>query len=120
MGTIRTLGLNLKVLDVWHNSMFTHFNFWCTCLTQSLYTNSAVSSGEGKTMIDEKYKVDEELWRKANENMAKASPETQKLFNVQLENIVYAPSRPEWAVKVKEILQYVASSKFLEEEAIFR
>jgi hypothetical protein len=61
----------------------------------------------------EKIEIPEELWRKACENMARASDETVEMFGVMINNTNIIPFDFK---AVKAILEYVASDKFLAEE----
>ena len=69
------------------------------------------------TMITE---ISEEIWKKACANMAQATEETVEVFGSMLQNIIFDPiKRPvEYSEKLADIVNYVASDKFREEEGI--
>lgn len=48
--------------------------------------------------------------------MAQASDETVEVFGAQITNIIYDVGTDQWRKKVEEIVSYVASPKFVEEE----
>jgi hypothetical protein len=64
--------------------------------------------------------ISEETWKKACANMAQASTQTVEMFGTMLQNIIFDPAkRPvECSAKLAEIVNYVASDKFCEEEGI--
>lgn len=63
--------------------------------------------------MEVKVEIPESLWKKACENMARASDETVEVFGAMINNTPKIPF--DWAT-VKRILEYVASNAFLKEE----